>query len=64
MRALDATGSGYWRRGALDAVGSSAKAKAALGAACAVGEARVMVEKKEENISIVQYSAVAVNVNF
>jgi hypothetical protein len=52
MRALDATGSGYWRQGALDAVGSSAKAKAALGAACAVGEARVMAEKRKKTFQL------------
>jgi hypothetical protein len=52
MRALDAKGSGYWWRGALDDVGSSAKAKAALGAACAVGEARVMVEKRKKTFQL------------
>jgi hypothetical protein len=47
---LDAAGSGSWRQGALDAVGSSAKAKAALGVAhvAAWCEARVIVEKRRK----------------
>jgi hypothetical protein len=52
-RALDAARSRSWWRGALDGVESSAEEKTALGAVCAAGEARVMVEKKEENYSSV-----------
>jgi hypothetical protein len=51
-RALDDAGSGSWRRGALDAAGSSVEVKAALGAACAAGEARVTVEKRKKTIRV------------
>jgi hypothetical protein len=47
---LDAMGSESWQRGALDAAGSLTEVKAMLGAACPVGEAGIMVEKRKKMI--------------